>query len=157
MLATSLWAVNVLQVKGTFSNGIAVLETVQINIETLSEVFFTQIVGDHTNNASTLTIRDGVKDLIDVSGFANVNFDRMRVAKGIHLEGTENVIGNELLPDIPFREEVSNSLSSNEGSKALHFNINDRRSVPSFNQSSFHHSIVTRFPNHWWASSWLTT
>lgn len=28
---------------------------------------------------------------------------------------------------------------------------------PSFSQRSFHHFMVTRLPNHWWASSWATT
>lgn len=28
---------------------------------------------------------------------------------------------------------------------------------PSFNHKSFHHFIVTRFPNHWCANSWMTT
>ena len=27
----------------------------------------------------------------------------------------------------------------------------------SFNQMPFHHRIVTRSPNHMWASSWATT
>jgi len=28
---------------------------------------------------------------------------------------------------------------------------------PSFNQRSVHHFMVTRLPNHWWASSWAIT
>ena len=27
----------------------------------------------------------------------------------------------------------------------------------SFNQRSSHHCMVTQLPNHWWASSWVTT
>jgi hypothetical protein len=28
---------------------------------------------------------------------------------------------------------------------------------PSLSHRSSHQSIVTRLPNHWWASSWMTT
>lgn len=72
----------------TRSDSVAVLEPVKIDVEALPEVLLTKVIRDHTNDASTFAIGDGIEYLVDISGFTNIHFNRMRVTQRVHLRVT---------------------------------------------------------------------
>ena len=70
---------------------------------------------------------------------------------------TGRVLASESVSNAAERSSPNSVHRSQSGRKAAHAAISMNVAKASFNQIPFHQRIVTRSPNHMWASSWATT
>ncbi len=70
---------------------------------------------------------------------------------------TGRVLASESVSNAAERSSPNSVQRSQSGRKASHAAISMNVANASFSQIPFHHRIVTRSPNHMWASSWATT
>ena len=70
---------------------------------------------------------------------------------------TGRVLASESVSNAAERSSPNSVQRSQSGRKAAHAAISMNVAKASFNQIPFHQRIVTRSPNHMWASSWATT
>ena len=70
---------------------------------------------------------------------------------------TVRVLSSESISKAPLRSTPNEVHRSQSGRYASHAATSMNVANASLSQMPFHHRIVTRSPNHMWASSWATT
>ena len=97
------------------------------------------------SNGRALLVGEHVEHALGVVGRA-----RPRTRSG-------GCVGSESTSNAAVRDRPNVAQRSHSGRKASHATISMNVANASLSQMPFHHFIVTRSPNHMWASSWAMT
>ena len=124
--------------------GVAVAVLGQVVADAVAEPLLPEVLLEHAEERAALLVGEHVEHAVGVLGETTSN-------------STGRVLARLSVSKAAVRSRLNVSHRFQSGRKASHAATSMKVAKASLSQMPFHHRIVTRSPNHMWASSWATT